>query len=178
MATTKWKADPAHTELQFKVRHLMISNITGYFRKFDIEVETEDDNIIRPNKILVTADIDSIDTKSEQRDTHLKSSDFFASAENKQLRFEGNRVEKEDDDDYKLYGDLTIRSITKPVVMDVEFAGVVQDPYGQTKAGFTVKGKINRKDYGLMWNAVTEAGQIVAGDEVKITCEVQLIKQV
>jgi len=178
MATTKWKADPAHTELQFKVRHLMITNITGYFKRFDIEVETEDDNITRPGKILVTADIDSIDTKNEQRDTHLKSADFFASEENKQLRFVGNKVEKEADDDYKLYGDLTIRSVTKPVVLDVEYAGIVQDPYGQTKAGFTVKGKINRKDYGLMWSAITEAGQVVASDEVRITCEVQLIKQV
>jgi polyisoprenoid-binding protein YceI len=178
MVTTKWKADPAHTELQFKVRHLMITNITGYFKKFDIEVDTEDDDITKPNKILVTADIDSIDTKSEQRDTHLKSSDFFASEENKQLKFEGNKVEKQANDDYKLYGNLTIRSVTKPVVLDVEYAGIVQDPYGQTKAGFTVKGKINRKDYGLMWNAVTEAGQVVASDEVRITCEVQLIKQV
>lgn len=176
MATTLWKIDHAHSEIQFKAKHLMITTVTGHFRKFDLVVETEGDDFTKASKIEFTADIDSIDTNNVQRDTHLKSADFFDSENHSQLKFIGKQITKSGDD-YQLTGDLTIRGTTKPITLKVEFAGTVTDPYGQNKAGFMVDGKVKRKEYGLMWDAVTEAGQIVVSDEIKIHCEIQLIKQ-
>lgn len=176
MATTKWVIDPVHSEIQFKVKHLMITTVTGYFKSFNLEVETDGDDFTTASRIEFTADIDSINTNNEQRDTHLKSDDFFNAEQHKQLRFVGKKYEGSGDD-YKLHGDLTIRDITKPVTLNVEYGGIVVDPYGQTKAGFTVDGKISRKEFNLMWNAVTEAGQVVVSDEIKLHCEVQLVKQ-
>jgi len=175
MAIT-WKIDPAHSEIQFKVKHLMITTVTGYFRKFDLEVVTGNEDFTTASKIEFTADINSIDTNNEQRDTHLKSADFFDAANHSQLRFVGKKYEAHGDE-AKLHGDLTIRETTKPITLNVEFGGVVVDPYGQTKAGFTVSGKVSRKEFGLLWNAVTEAGQIVVSDDIRIHAEVQLIKQ-
>ena len=165
-----------HSEVLFKVKHLMITTVTGYFKKFDLEVETETDDFTSAKKIEFTADIDSIDTNNEQRDTHLKSADFFNAEEHGQLRFVGTKYEAHGEE-AKLHGDLTIRGVTRPVTVNVEFGGMVVDPYGQTKAGFTVNGKISRKDFGLTWNAVTEAGSVVVSDEIKIHAEVQLVKQ-
>ena len=176
MATTKWVIDPVHSEIQFKVKHLMITTVTGYFKSFNLEVETEGDDFTTASRIEFTADIDSINTNNEQRDTHLKSDDFFNAEQHKQLRFVGQKFEGSGED-YKLHGDLTIRDITKPVTLNVEFGGIVVDPYGQTKAGFTVDGKVSRKEFNLTWNAVTEAGQVVVSDEIKLHCEVQLVKQ-
>ena len=173
---TQWKVDPSHSEVQFKVKHLMITTVTGYFRKFDLVVETENDHFETAKKIEFIADIDSIDTNNEQRDTHLKSSDFFNAAEHNQLRFAGSRYEVSGDE-AKLHGDLTIRDVTKPIALNVEIGGTVVDPYGQHKAGFTVTGKISRKEFGLTWNAVTEAGSVVVSDEIKIHAEIQLVKQ-
>jgi polyisoprenoid-binding protein YceI len=175
MATT-WKIDPAHSEIQFKVKHLMITTVTGYFKKFDLEVETENDDFNTASRIEFTADIDSIDTNNQQRDTHLKSSDFFHAEEHSQLKFTGKNYEQTDDGE-KLHGDLTIRNVTKPITVNVEFGGIVVDPYGQTKAGFTVEGKISRKEFGLIWNAVTEAGQVVVSDDIRLHAEIQLVKQ-
>lgn len=173
---TKWVVDPVHSEIQFKVKHLMITTVTGYFRKYDLEVETEGDDFTSVNTIMFTADIDSIDTNNAQRDTHLKSADFFDAENHKYLRFTGGRYEKAGDRN-KLTGDLSIRGTTRPITLDVEFAGIIVDPYGQTKAGFTVDGKISRKEFGLQWNAITEAGQVVVSDEIRIHCEIQLVKQ-
>ena len=173
---TKWRVDPVHSEIQFKVKHLMITTVTGYFRKYDLQVETEGDDFTTASRIEFIADIGSIDTHNEQRDTHLKSADFFEAEKHKQLRFTGRKYEKAGDE-HKLTGDLSIRGTTKTITLDVEFAGIVVDPYGQTKAGFTVDGRISRKEFGLQWNAVTEAGHIVASDEIRIHCEVQLVKQ-
>ncbi len=175
MAIT-WKIDPAHSEIQFKVRHLMVTNVTGYFRKFDLNVETESDDFNTAKKIEFTADLDSIETNNEQRDTHLKSDDFFNAEKFKQLKFVSNNYSASGDD-ATLNGDLTIRDVTKPIKLNVEYGGSVVDPYGQSKAGFTVTAKISRKEYGLLWNAVTEAGQVVVSDEIRIHCEIQLIKQ-
>lgn len=173
---TKWKIDPTHSEVQFKVKHLMIATVTGYFKTFDLEVETENDDFTTASRVEFTADIDSISTNNEQRDTHLKSADFFDAERHAQLRFVGKKYEPSGDD-YKLNGDLTIRGITKPVTVNVEFGGIVVDPYGQTKAGFTVNGKISRKEFGLTWDAVTEAGQIVVSDEIRINADIELVKQ-
>lgn len=173
---TQWKIDPAHSEIQFKVKHLMITTVTGYFKQFDLTVETETDDFATAKRIEFTADINSISTNNEQRDTHLKSADFFNAEEYAQLRFTGTRYEAQDDE-ARLHGNLTIRGVTKPVTVNVEFGGIVADPYGQTKAGFTIRGKISRKEFGLTWNAATEAGQVVVSDEIKIHAEVQLVKQ-
>jgi polyisoprenoid-binding protein YceI len=171
-----WKLDPAHSEIQFKVKHLMITTVTGYFKKFDLEVETASDDFTTASGIEFTADINSIDTNNEQRDTHLKSADFFKAEEFGQLKFTGKKYET-DGENAKLHGDLTIRGVSKPLTVNVEFGGIVVDPYGQTKAGFTVSGKISRKEFGLTWSAVTEAGQVVVGDEINIHAEIQLVKQ-
>jgi len=176
MATT-WKLDPTHSEIQFKVKHLMITTVTGYFKTFDLVVETESDSdFTTAKKIEFTADIDTIDTNNAQRDAHLKSPDFFDAETHKQLIFVGKKYEA-NGDDAKLHGDLTLRGVTKPVTIDVEFGGIVVDPYGQTKAGFTVTGKISRKEFGLTWSAVTEAGQVVVSDEIRLNAEIQLVKQ-
>lgn len=176
MANMKWKIDPSHSEIQFKVKHLMLTTVTGYFRKFDLEVETSSEDFTTAKSIEFTAEIDSIDTNNQQRDTHLKSADFFNAEAHAQLRFTGTRYEVKGDK-AKLQGNLTIRGVTKPLILDVEFGGVVVDPYGQTKAGFTVSGKISRKEFGLTWNAVTEAGNVVVSDEIRINAEIQLVKQ-
>ena len=172
----KWKIDSTHSEILFKVKHLMITTVTGSFKNFDLAVETDTKNFNTAKRIDFTADIDSIDTNNEQRDAHLKSTDFFNAEEFKQLHFIGTKYEA-NEDGATLLGDLTIRGTTRPVKLNVEFGGIVVDPYGQTKAGFTVNGKISRKEFGLTWNAVTEAGSVVVSDEIKIHAEVQLVKQ-
>jgi polyisoprenoid-binding protein YceI len=176
MAKTKWLIDTAHSEVQFKVKHLMITTVTGHFRKFDLQAETEDDDFTRASSLVFTAEIDSVDTNSAQRDAHAKSPEFFAAEQFPQLKFTGKKLEKKGDH-YLLTGDLTIRDVTKTITLDVEFAGIVTDPWGQIKAGFTVDGKVKRKEFNLMWDAVTETGQVVASNEVRIHCEIQLIKQ-
>jgi polyisoprenoid-binding protein YceI len=176
MSTIKWTIDPTHSEVTFKVKHLMISTVTGQFNKFNLEGETETNDFNTAKKIEFAADVDSIDTNNEQRDAHLKSADFFKAEEHPQIKFSGKRYEANGDEG-KLYGDLTIAGTTKPVTLNVEFGGIVVDPYGQTKAGFTVTGKISRKEFGLTWNAVTEAGNVVISDDIKINAEIQLVKQ-
>lgn len=172
----KWMLDPTHSEVQFKVKHLMITTVTGYFKQFNLEVETEGDDFSTASKIEFTADIDSIDTNNHQRDTHLKSPDFFNADEHGQLKFVGKSY-KSDGEEGTLEGDLTIRGVTKPFTVKVDFGGIVVDPYGQTKAGFTVSGKVSRKEFGLTWNAVTEAGQVVVSDDIRLNSEIQLVKQ-
>jgi polyisoprenoid-binding protein YceI len=174
---TIWRVDPAHSEVQFKVKHLMLTTVTGYFRKFDLVVETEDEDFTQAKKIEFTTDASSIDTNSEQRDTHLRSADFFDVERFREIRFEGKVLERAGED-YNLTGDLTIRGVTKPFTVQARYSGIVIDPYGQTKAGFEVEGKISRKEFGLVWNGMTEAGQVVVSDDIRIVCEIQLVKQV
>lgn len=173
---TKWNIDPAHSEVQFKVKHLMITTITGYFTGYNLEVITDGDDFTTASKIEFSADVDSISTNNEQRDAHLKSPEFFDSEQHLHIKFIGTRFESSGDD-YKLHGDLTIKNVTKPVTLEVDFGGIAVDPYGQTKAGFTVSGRISRKAFDLTWSGVTEAGQIVVSDEIRINCDIQLVKQ-
>jgi polyisoprenoid-binding protein YceI len=177
MANVKWSVDPTHSEVQFKVKHLMITTVTGYFQNFSVEAESEDEQFSSAKNVVFTADVNSINTNNEQRDTHLRSADFFDVESHGEIRFEGTNYEKTGGDDYKLQGNLTIKGVTKPVTVNVEFGGIVVDPYGQTKAGFTVTGKISRKEFGLTWNAVTEAGSVVVSDDIKLNAEIQLVKQ-
>ena len=172
---TNWGLDASHSEIQFKVRHMMISNVTGEFQKFDASVTTEGDDFATA-KINFTADVDSITTKNEQRDGHLKSEDFFDAANHPQIKFESTELKKVDDENYKLHGNLTIRANTLPIVLDVEYGGTIKDPWGNIRAGFVVEGKINRKEYGLHWSAVTEAGGLVVSDDVKLHAAVEFVK--
>lgn len=177
MANVKWTVDPTHSEVQFKVKHLMITTVTGFFTNYNVEVETEGEDFTKASSIIFTADVDSISTNNEQRDTHLKSADFFDAANHGQIKFTGTKYEETDAGMAKLHGDLNIRGVSKPVTVNVEYHGIVVDPYGQTKAGFTVNGKINRKEFGLTWDAVTEAGSVVVSDEIRLHAEIQLVKQ-
>lgn len=174
MAT--YKIDAAHSEITFKVKHLMITNVTGSFTKFDATLTTENDDFTNAS-ISFEADVDSISTNNEQRDGHLKSDDFFGAEAHPKLTFTSTSFTKKSDDEYSLVGDLTIKGTTKNVELNVEYGGTATDPWGQVKAGFEISGKINRKDFGLTWGAVTEAGGVVVSDEVKLHLAVQMIKQ-
>lgn len=176
MATTKWVLDPAHSEIQFKIKHLMITNVTGQFNQFGGEIEAEGEGFTNA-RVNFNADVASINTNNEQRDGHLKSPDFFDAATFPQITFTGSKFTQKDEERYVLEGDLTMHGVTKPVSLDVEYGGIQQDPYGNTKAGFELNGKINRKDFGLTWGAVTEAGGVMLGDDVKILGAVQFAKQ-
>jgi polyisoprenoid-binding protein YceI len=172
---TKWTIDTAHSEITFKVKHLVISTVTGKFKEFDAAVETDNDEFEDANITFETS-IDSIETGNEDRDNHLKSDDFFNAAEYPKMKFKSTSFKKTGDGEFKLIGDLTIRNHTKQVELDAEYGGTVVDPYGNTKAGFEVTGKINRKEFGLTWSAVTEAGSVVVSDEVKLNLNVQFTK--
>jgi polyisoprenoid-binding protein YceI len=176
MALTKWVLDPTHAEIQFKVRHLMITHITGSFGKFSAEIETEGENF-ETAKASFTADVDSITTNNEQRDGHLKSADFFEISKYPVLSFTSSKLERIAGEEYTLYGAMSFHGITKNIKLHVEHGGVIKDPWGNTRTGFTLEGKINRKDFGLVWNAATEAGGVVVGDEVKIHVSVEFVKQ-
>ncbi|MBL7758943.1 MAG: YceI family protein [Sphingobacteriales bacterium] len=173
MAT--WTIDTAHSEIGFKVKHLVISTVSGKFNSFDGSVESDKEDF-SDAKISFSADIDSIHTGNDQRDGHLKSADFFDAANHPKLSFTSTSFEKSGDD-YKLLGNLTLKGVTRPVTLNVEFGGVQQSMYGQTVAGFEITGKINRQDYGLTWSAVTEAGGVVVSDEVKLLINVEVVKQ-
>ncbi|WP_312820369.1 YceI family protein [Kaistella carnis] len=165
----KWNLDPSHSEITFKVRHMMISNVKGSFNTFTAEMEAEDDTF-KNAKVKATIHTDSISTNSADRDKHLKSEDFFNVEANPQITFETDSLNNE------ITGNLTMNGVTKPVQLDVEFGGINVDPYGQTKAGFSFEGKIKRSDFGLNWNAALETGGVMVSDEVKIAGELQFVK--
>ena len=166
---TKWNLDPTHSEITFKVKHMMISNVKGEFRNFSAEIEAEDDTF-KNAKVNATIQTDSIDTNNADRDVHLKGEDFFNAAKNPTITFSSDSL----NDD--ITGNLTINGITKPVKLDVDFGGINVDPWGNTKAGFSFEGKISRKDFGLNWNAALETGGVLVSDEVKIAGELQFVK--
>lgn len=175
---TKWIIDPAHSEVGFRVRHLMVTNIKGHFTEYDASIYTTGED-------FMTAEIDfwvnaaSITTGTPDRDAHLRSADFLDVENHPQIHFIGNSYETVDNDgSYELYGDLIIRDISKRIKLDVEFGGIVKDPWGNEKAAISVNGKVNRKDWGLNWNAALEAGGVLVGDEVHIDCEFQFTKSI
>jgi len=173
MSTTKWVLDPTHSELQFKVKHLMITNVTGNFAGLTGTIESESEDF-RGTKIIFSADVNTVNTSNEQRDEHLRSADFFDGALYPQLSFQ---TESFNADQGKVTGNLTIKDITKPVTLNVEYSGTNTDPWGNVKAGFSIDGKINRTDFGLTWNAALETGGVLVSEEVKISAEVQFFKQ-
>jgi polyisoprenoid-binding protein YceI len=174
---TLWNIDSSHSEIQFKVKHLVISTVTGYFKSFDARIEATEEGSFEDAEVYFEADIDSITTNNEDRDNHLKSDDFFNAEEYPKLTFQSTSIEKTGEDTYSVTGNLTIRDVTKEVTLDATHGGTVEDPYGQTKAGFEIRGSINRKEFGLKWSAVTEAGNMVVADEVKLILNVQFTKE-
>jgi polyisoprenoid-binding protein YceI len=176
METTKWVLDPAHSEILFRVKHMMITNVKGEFRKFTAEVSSNGVEFIG-SSIKGSIDASSVFTNTDDRDNHLRSADFFDSANYKELSFTGSTLTRLNDGNYQLKGLLTIKGVTKEVVFDVEFGGVNKDPWGNEKAGFSLNGKINRKEWGLIWNAALETGGVLVSDEVKINAELQLVRQ-
>ena len=171
-----WIIDANHSEVGFKVKHLVISTVSGKFLAFEGTVESSKDDF-SDAKISFSADIDSIHTGNEQRDGHLKSADFFDAANHAKLVFVSTALQHKGGSDYILKGNLTLRGVTKPVELTVEFGGTQKDFYGNTVAGFEITGKINRQDFGLTWSAVTEAGGIVVSDDVKLNINAELIKK-
>ncbi len=168
---TKWNLDTAHSEIGFKVKHMMISTVTGHFEDFNASVTTASDDFVDADFDFV-ASIESINTKNADRDNHLKSNDFFNAEAFPEMTFKSTSFDGD-----KMIGDLTIRDITKSIELNVDFNGIAVDPYGQTKAGFEITGTINRKDFGLAWSAVTEAGSVVVAEQVKLVVDLQFIQE-
>ncbi len=176
LTQTAWTIDPAHSEIGFKVKHLMVSTVRGRFREYEASIESTDDEM-RITGIDFRMNAASIDTGNEQRDAHLRSADFFDAENFKDIRFTSRSYEKTGGEGkYALYGDLTMKGVTKPVRLEVEFSGVMKDPWGNEKAVFSINGKINRKDWGLNWNAALETGGVLVSDDVWINADVQLSK--
>lgn len=171
MAT--WNLDKAHSEIEFKVRHMMITNVKGQFKDFDISIASEKEDLVGAS-IGFTIDTNSIDTKNEQRDQHLKSADFFDAGQFPTITFKSTAVHNAGGE-ISIVGDLTIKDLTKPVTFDVEFGGVAKDPWGNEKVGYTITGKINRQEFGLVWNAALETGGVMVSDDVKFQAELQFI---
>lgn len=171
---TKWVLDPTHSELNFRVRHMMITNVKGEFKNFDITVDGDD---ITKANINVSIQAASISTNSEDRDNHLKSADFLDVENHKEITFKSTSFKQKAGDDFVLQGMLTIKGVSKEVALDVEYGGTNKDPWGNEKAGFSLNGKISRKEWGLNWNAALETGGVLVSDEVRISAEVQFVKQ-
>jgi polyisoprenoid-binding protein YceI len=176
MSTRKWIIDPTHSEIQFKVRHLMVSYVTGQFKQFKATIETTGDDLATA-RIQFTAEVDSIFTNNEQRDAHLKNNDFFDAENHPQISFESDKLEKIGEEEFKVYGTLTMRGTSKKVVLDAEHGGVTIDPWGNTRTGFSITGKINRKDFGVSFGMVSETGGVLLGDDVKISANVEFVEE-
>lgn len=173
---TTYKLDPTHSEVTFKVKHMMITNVTGIFENFEVAMQSSAPDFTDAT-ISFEAAVDSINTKNEQRDNHLRSEDFFAAATFPKIRFTSTEMKKLSDDAYQLTGNITVKDVTRPITFAVEYGGTMTDPYGNIKSGFTLNGKLSRKEFGLNWNAITEAGGVVVGDEIKLMADIQMMKQ-
>ncbi len=171
MEFIEWTLDAHHSELMFKVKHLMITTVTGYFKKFTIEVATKGEDFTKFLSIAFEAEVNSISTNNEQRDNHLKSADFFGAAKYPTIRFTATGFNNNE-----LFGNLTIKGVTKSINIHAAFGGITKDNYGATKAGFSMNGVLSRKEFRLTWNALTETGNAVVSDEVKFEAEIQLVK--
>ncbi|MDI5893416.1 MULTISPECIES: YceI family protein [Flavobacterium] len=176
MSTTKWVIDPTHSEIGFKVKHMMFTNVSGKFSKFDATIE-EEDNDFENAKIEFTGAIDSITTGNADRDTHLLSPDFFDAAQFPEIKFSATSFTKINEGEYELVGDLTLHGVTKSVKLAAEYGGLMKDPWGNTKMALALEGKINRKDWGLNWNSALETGGVLVSEEVRLNIELQFLQQ-
>jgi polyisoprenoid-binding protein YceI len=176
MTTIKWVIDPTHSEIGFKIRHLMITNVSGNFNQFEIVAETEGEDFTTA-KIEASIKTSSINTNNLQRDEHLRNSDFFEVESHPEIHFTSTKLERLDDGNFRLHGDLSLKGITRPVTFQVEYNGIAKDPWGGYRAGFFLNGKINRSDFGLTFNSLLDSGGVALAEEVKIHSEVQLVKQ-
>ncbi len=174
-SNTHWNLDPMHSEVQFKVKHLVISTVTGTFNTFTASAQTIGETWENA-EFEFSADINSIDTNNEQRDAHLKSAEFFDAEKYPQIQFKSTSFTQKSEDQFELQGDITLKGVTKNITLNAEFGGEMVDPYGNHKAGFEVSGEINRLDFDLTWNAVTEAGGVVVGPNIKLIMNIQLAK--
>lgn len=170
-----WTLDKAHSNFSFSVRHMVVSTVRGRFQAFDVDADINTDDLTK-SKATVTIDIASVDTGEPKRDAHLRSADFFEGEAHPQMTFVSKRIESKGGDDYRLIGDLTMRGVTKEITLDGEVSGPVQDPYGNDRIGISGSGKINRKDFGLNWNALLEAGGAVVADTIKIEVDAELVQ--
>ncbi len=173
MSAKKWVIDPLHSEVQFKVKHLVISTVTGSFNTFNGEAVTGEEGFENAS-VSFNIDVNSIDTNQEARDNHLRSADFFDAPNHPEISFKSTSFTKVKGNQYKLAGDLTMKGISRPVEVDVEYGGTEKDAWGNTKAGFEVTGKINRKEFGLTYNALTETGGLALGEDIKLIANIQL----
>jgi polyisoprenoid-binding protein YceI len=176
LVKTKWSIDPLHSEIAFKVKHLVISTVSGKFTSFDAWMEMENDDLSTAD-IRFSADVNSIETGQADRDAHLKSDDFFNAEKFPELTFKSTEIRKNKDQLYSVNGDLTIRDITRSVQLEVEHGGTIQDAYGRTVAGYEITGKISRREFDLKWNNLTEAGSVIVGDEIKFQIHVEMVKE-
>jgi polyisoprenoid-binding protein YceI len=176
MAAKQWSLDPAHSEIQFKVKHLVISTVSGSFSKFSGDAVTPEDTF-QNGEITIRIDASSINTNNEQRDGHLRSAEFFDSESHPEITIKTTSIKQVSDDDYTIMADFTMRGVTKSIEFKGEYGGEATDGYGNQKVGLEVKGKLNRKDFGLNWNAVIEGGGLTVSDEVKLVANLQFIQQ-
>jgi polyisoprenoid-binding protein YceI len=172
---TKWTIDPSHSKIAFKIKHLMITNVMGNFKEFEGQVTTRG-NDFSTAVISLSLNSASIDTEMADRDSHLKSADFFDIGNYPKITFDAGSLKDLGDDMYELSGNLVIKGVTNKITLSVEYGGLMTDPWGNVKAGFSITGKMNRKDWGLNWNTALEAGGVLVGEEVKIICDIELVK--
>lgn len=175
-ARTAWKLDPAHTLVEFSVKHLMITTVKGRIADVEGTIYT-DERDPRKSSVEATLKGATIDTRSDQRDTHLRSADFLDTDRFPEIRFRSTKIEG-DKDRFKLTGALTIRDVTRDITLDAEYGGLTRDPWGGERVGFSANGKIDRRDFGLVWNQALETGGVAVGHDIKINIEVQAVKVV
>lgn len=173
---TRWVVDPSHSEISFKIRHLMISYVKGSFKTFDAHVYTEGNNFATA-EIELWIDPASVTTNDEKRDAHLRSAEFFDVEHHKKITFAAMAIEKTDEGDFELWGDLTIKGISRQVKLNVTFGGIMKDPWGNDRAGFEITGRLNRKEWNLNWNTVLEAGGVMLGDDIYLNCNIEVVRK-
>ncbi|KUG12675.1 hypothetical protein BEI02_01920 [Elizabethkingia sp. HvH-WGS333] len=176
MAKSIWAIDPTHSEIGFKVKHMMFTNVSGKFEEIYVNLENEDDHF-ETSDITFSAEVNSVNTGNLDRDNHLRSTDFFDAEHYSKITFKSTAIKKINEGEFQILGDLTIKNVTQSIALDAEYSGLMKDPWGNTKTGLSINGKINRKDFGLTWNASLETGGVLVGEEIKLTAEIQLIKQ-
>lgn len=170
-----WNLDTAHSSVEFAVKHMVISSTKGRFATYEVDATVDEQNLAN-STVSVRIEAASVDSRDEKRDAHLRSADFFDAENHPYITFKSTRLEPTGGADYRLIGDLTIRGVTKQVALESEVTGPVTDPWGGVRYGISARGKVNRKEWGLIWNGLLEAGGLLVGDDVKLSIETELVK--